>query len=100
MPSPPAGRDYMLARYYSSSLGRFMAVDPGDDTLLENPQRWNAYEYAANNPLLFKDGTGREIQISDPIGWEHYADAVINGGPLVQEELQAHEGPGSPTLTF
>jgi hypothetical protein len=31
----------MMARYYSSSLGRFMAVDPGDDTDAENPQSWN-----------------------------------------------------------
>jgi len=39
----PDGLDYMLARYYSSSLGRFMEVEPGDDTRVENPQSWNKY---------------------------------------------------------
>jgi RHS repeat-associated protein len=52
------GHDYMLARYYSSSLGRFMAVDPGDDTRRENPQSWNKYEYVRNNPLRLVDPHG------------------------------------------
>jgi hypothetical protein len=50
--------DYMLARYYSSSLARFMAVDPGDDTQLQDPQSWNKYTYVGNNPLNFVDDTG------------------------------------------
>lgn len=57
---PEAGLDYMLARYYASSLGRFMAADPGDDTALENPQSWNAYAYVGNNPLLYNDPLGTE----------------------------------------
>jgi RHS repeat-associated protein len=32
------GLDYMLARYYGSSLGRFESPDPGNDTDLEDPQ--------------------------------------------------------------
>jgi len=55
-----SGHDYMLARYYSSSLGRFMAVDPGDDTSLEDPQSWNKYIYAANNPVRNVDPDGRD----------------------------------------
>jgi hypothetical protein len=50
----------MLARYYSSSLGRFMAVDPGDDTELENPQSWNKYAYTRNNPLGAVDPDGKD----------------------------------------
>ncbi len=50
----------MLARYYSSSLGRFMAVDPGDDTAAEDPQSWNKYAYVRNNPLAYLDPTGEE----------------------------------------
>jgi RHS repeat-associated protein len=49
----------MMARYYSSSLGRFMAVDPGDDTGLENPQSWNKYAYVRNNPVGANDPNGR-----------------------------------------
>jgi RHS repeat-associated protein len=94
------GLDYMLARYYSSSLGRFLGVDPGDDTNRAKPQTWNSYAYARNNPLLFKDGTGLEIEVTTLAGWGHYACAVIHGGPLVQAELAAHDGPGTPRLTF
>jgi RHS repeat-associated protein len=54
----PDGLDYMLARYYSSSLGRFMSPDPGGDTDLENPQSWNLFTYTRNNPLAFVDPTG------------------------------------------
>jgi RHS repeat-associated protein len=54
------GLDYMVARYYSSGLARFMAVDPGDDTALEDPQRWNKYVYARNNPLGLVDPDGRD----------------------------------------
>jgi RHS repeat-associated protein len=46
------------ARFYSTVLGRFAAVDPiigsaGD------PQSWNAYGYVRNNPLSYTDPTGR-----------------------------------------
>jgi RHS repeat-associated protein len=56
--SAPVPLDYMLARYYSSSLGRFMAVDPGDDTALEDPQSWNRFAYVRNNPLRYSDPQG------------------------------------------
>jgi hypothetical protein len=51
----------MMARYYSSSLGRFMAVDPGRDTKLEDPQSWNKYTYVRNNPLKFTDPDGKAL---------------------------------------
>jgi len=55
-----SGLDYMLARYHSSSLGRFMAVDPDNDTTLEDPQSWNRYAYVRNNPISFLDPSGRD----------------------------------------
>jgi RHS repeat-associated protein len=54
------GLDYMMARYYSSSLARFMAVDPGDDTDPEDPQSWNKYAYVRNNPLNTTDPKGTQ----------------------------------------
>lgn len=56
------GLDYMLARYYSSSLSRFLSSDPGNKARgnLRVPQRWNLYTYARNNPLAFIDPDGRE----------------------------------------
>jgi len=57
------GLDYMFARYYSSGLARFMAVDPGDDTALGNPQTWNKYVYVRNNPLIAIDPNGRDTYL-------------------------------------
>jgi len=47
----------MGARPYSSALCRFPSVDPLDGSA-ENPQSWNRYTYALNNPLRFTDPTG------------------------------------------
>lgn len=53
------GFDYFGARYYASTTGRFTGVDPnhinGD---IFDPQRWNAFAYARNNPLRFVDPFG------------------------------------------
>jgi RHS repeat-associated protein len=53
--------DYFGARYYASQTGRLTAVDPVLDieSSLEDPQRWNRYAYALNNPLRYKDEDGR-----------------------------------------
>jgi RHS repeat-associated protein len=50
--------DYMHARYYSSSMGRFLSVDPvlGDASA---PQSWNRYSYVRNNPINRTDPDGR-----------------------------------------
>ena len=55
-----SGNDYFEARYYGSSMGRFMSPDPSG--LLaqhpEDPQSWNLYVYARNNPLIYLDPNG------------------------------------------
>ncbi len=55
-----SGLDYFGARYYGSSLGRFISPDPSG--LLaqhpEDPQSWNLYVYARNNPLIYLDPNG------------------------------------------
>jgi RHS repeat-associated protein len=55
--------DYVGARYYANQTGRFTTVDPAlnIDAALTDPQRWNRYAYARNNPLVFTDPDGREI---------------------------------------
>jgi RHS repeat-associated protein len=53
---------YFGARYYSAPIARFTTVDPAY-TWRENlvdPQRWNRYAYARNNPLRYIDPDGRE----------------------------------------
>jgi RHS repeat-associated protein len=52
-----SGLDYFGARYDSSALGRFMSPDPGS-AHPDNPQSWNRYAYAMNNPLVYIDPNG------------------------------------------
>jgi RHS repeat-associated protein len=53
--------DYMHARFYNASWGRFLSVDPVLDLkqAMKNPQGWNRYTYVFNNPLRFTDPTGK-----------------------------------------
>jgi RHS repeat-associated protein len=57
--------DYFGARYYASSLGRFLSSDPVlfKNSWKSDPQRINLYAYVRNNPLLFFDPDGRELKI-------------------------------------
>ena len=59
-----SGNDYFGARYYGSSMGRFLSPDPVIITpeRLTNPQQLNLYAYVANNPLRFIDPTGEILQ--------------------------------------
>jgi RHS repeat-associated protein len=49
--------DYMRARFYSIWTSRFLSPDPllGESN---NPQSWNRYAYALNNPMKYTDPTG------------------------------------------
>ncbi len=92
--------DYFGARYYASTQGRFTGADPYDinlerqntsdpeeaDNLFRDyifqPQHWNRYAYALNNPLRYVDPDGRleydttllgkkiKVKISDEIDKE------------------------------
>jgi RHS repeat-associated protein len=71
------GLDYFGARYYAGTQGRFISADaPFADQVEDNPQSWNLYEYAGNNPLLFTDPTGM---------WK-WVDPGNNGKRFIQWE--------------
>jgi RHS repeat-associated protein len=59
-----SGNDYFGARYYASSMGRFMSPDwsakaePVPYSKLDDPQSLNLYAYVRNNPLTTADADG------------------------------------------
>ena len=54
------GLDNFGARYYGSSIGRFVSPDPSGLAFADptNPQGFNLYSYVINSPLRFVDPTG------------------------------------------
>jgi len=63
-----SGLDYMVARHYAFTLARFLQPDaPFADQSPANPQTWNLYPYARNNPLYFVDPTGQSV-VGGPVG--------------------------------
>jgi RHS repeat-associated protein len=69
------GLDYFGARYYSGAQGRFMTPDAAPPSIA-NPQSWNRYSYALNNPLSFIDTDGdlaiNTITFSYKVSWYEY----------------------------
>ncbi len=54
-----SGLDYFGARYCGSNMGRFMSPDPFlNSGHPSDPQTWNRYTYALNNPLKIVGPTG------------------------------------------
>ena len=60
-----ASLDYFGARFFVPRTGRFSQVDPVYAGLLD-PQQWNRYAYARNNPLTFIDPTGMQASTGIP----------------------------------
>ncbi|WP_194174200.1 RHS repeat-associated core domain-containing protein [Luteimicrobium xylanilyticum] len=61
-----SGLTQVGARFLDTATGRFVSVDPVLDT--SNPQQWNAYAYAGNNPVTFSDPSGLFIPNMHPDG--------------------------------
>jgi RHS repeat-associated protein len=94
--------DYFGARYYRSALGRFTSADPLSGTVLHilNPQRWNMYAYAVNNPLFYVDPDGRD---AIAVGFSKLASGLGHAAVIsVHKDGTAEYGdfgpatPGSP----
>jgi RHS repeat-associated protein len=68
------GLQFLRARYYSPSQGRFLSHDPFPG-LYNQPSTLNPYVYALNNPLLYTDPSGENpLLIAALIG------GLIGGG--------------------
>jgi len=55
-----SGLSYARARYFDSSIGRFISQDTYEGQL-DNPLSLNLYTYVHNNPLIYTDPTGHKI---------------------------------------
>ena len=66
-----SGNDYFGARYYASTMGRWLSPDwsakaePVPYAKLDDPQTLNLYAYVTNNPLTRRDVDGHWMP------WEH-----------------------------
>ncbi len=88
--APVYARSYFGARYYRANLGRFTTVDPVT-TIEENlvdPQRWNRYAYARNNPLKYVDPDGRDVKFATQ-QLRQQAENLARVSPSFSAELQA-----------
>jgi RHS repeat-associated protein len=83
-----SGNDYFGARYYASSMGRWLSPDkPFADQHAQNPQSWNLYAYARNNPLTVFDPNGEaavvlvngnNVTIFFPVSFSGNANTAAN----------------------
>ncbi len=78
-----SGLDYFGARYYASSMGRWMSPDWADKpeavpySHLDNPQSLNLYGYVNNNPLRTADPDGHEAEDGEEGGCCTVAPAPV-----------------------
>jgi RHS repeat-associated protein len=85
-----SGNDYFGARYYASTMGRFMSPDWAEDpsnipyATLSDPQSLNLYSYGLNNPLKNRDSDGHSC---DP----DYTTTNANGDMVVHGRWPGHE---------
>ena len=57
--------DFAQARYFNSGFGRFFSPDDFlKDSSVTEPQSWNKYVYARNNPLKYIDPKGEKATVN------------------------------------
>jgi RHS repeat-associated protein len=85
--------DYFGARYYASAQGRFVSPDEAfADQDQSNPQSWNLYSYARNNPLRYIDEDGRRAETPEEKKKREERERESNrekyGLPMTNKELK------------
>jgi RHS repeat-associated protein len=94
-----SGNDYFGARYYASSMGRFMSPDWDSKPQavpyanLADPQSLNLYSYVLNNPLSKTDPNGHDwFNVDGKWHWQqghvyHDADGNATKGVTAWHEF-------------
>ena len=108
-----SGNDYFGARYYASTMGRFMSPDwsakimPVPYAKLDNPQSLNLYAYVGNDPLIHVDADGHVLncvsnqsQCGSDLnkiapGTKVAADGTVQKGSLLQRIWNHLDGHGN-----
>ena len=81
-----SGNDYFGARYYASSMGRWLSPDkPFADQHPEDPQSWNLYAYVRNNPLVAIDDNGEGTRPAQ----SQYINAALGTDPTLNRVILA-----------
>jgi RHS repeat-associated protein len=92
-----SGNDYFGARYYASSMGRFMSPDwsakqePVPYAKLDNPQSLNLYAYVLNNPLDKTDPDGHDF-------WDKVLNKIQGKGWVDTPRPQLQAKDASPNV--
>jgi RHS repeat-associated protein len=90
----PTGLTHLGAREYDPLIGRFLSVDPVQD--LTDPQQWNGYSYANNNPVTLSDPGGL-----DPGGGQACDSGYCSntwGQPRAVDHKPFSSKPGAKTI--
>jgi RHS repeat-associated protein len=88
-----SGNDYFGARYYASTMGRFLIPDwsakvaPVPYAKLDNPQSLNLYTYVGNNPLAGVDPDGH-FAASSSAGPNSSADSAEQREAFVMDSAE------------
>ncbi|WP_168123966.1 RHS repeat protein [Paenibacillus sp. HB172176] len=79
---------YLRARWYDPSVGRFINKDTYEGELT-NPLSLNLYTYVQNNPLIYNDPTGHWCTSADN-KWEH--PGTCNDPTSIYSDDMDHDG--------
>jgi RHS repeat-associated protein len=78
------GLYFMRARFYEAESGRFLGKDPLEGSLMQ-PMSLHRYNYAAGNPIVWTDASGKAIPVVIAGAWGvvelyDFAASTINFG--------------------
>ncbi len=78
---------------YSSKLGRFSTTDPMyfQVVMVVDPQRFNLYGYARNNPLMWNDPNGEEIRVAQGSSMDQLYKSV-GGQEIFDQYFEVNDG--------